>query len=262
MRTIKSAYAIVVFAALTAQAQQGARDDTPLPPRYKVIDLRTLGGTYSYAYGLNNAGVVAGGAATTSQVGGLFQTALLWDGGPPINLGSLGGPACPACNSEAGGPNANAVSAVISETANLDKNKEDFCGFGTNRQCLAAIWKDRALKALPTLPGGNNAQALWINSRGQVVGVSENGAPDSTCATPSQVLRFQAVVWGPNGDINPLPPLKGDTVAFGFGINDQGQVVGSSGLCSNIALPPSQTALSPRTRCFGRRTVRLVILAV
>lgn len=240
MRTIQSAFAIVLFAALAAPAQQQGRDDTPQPPPYKVIDLGTLGGTYSYAYGLNNAGIVAGGAATLSQVGGLFQTAFLWDGGPPINLGTLGGPACPACNSEAGGPNANGVSAIISETANLEKNKEDFCGFGTNRQCLAAIWKDGALKALPTLSAGNNAQALWINSRGQVVGVSENGVPDSTCATatPSQALRFQAVVWGPNGEINPLSPLKGDTVAFGFGINDKGQAVGSSGLCSNTALPP------------------------
>lgn len=240
MRTIQSAYAIVLFAGLAAHAQQGADDGTPQPPRYTVIDLGTLGGTHSYAYGLNNAGIVAGGAATPSQIGGLFQTAFLWDDGHLINLGTLGGPGCPNCNSEAGGPNANGVSAVISETATFDKNNENFCGFGTNRQCLAATWKDGVLKALPTLQGGNNAQALWINSRGQVAGVSENGFADSTCATatPSQALRFQAVVWGPNGDINPLSPLKGDTVAFGFGINDKGQVVGSSGLCSNVALPP------------------------
>jgi probable HAF family extracellular repeat protein len=100
------------------------------------------------------------------------------------------------------------------------------------------------LTALPSLPGGHNANAFWINSRGQVVGFSENGIPDSTCATttPFQVTRFEAVIWGPNGEIQRLPPLKGDTVAFGFGINDRGQAVGSSGLCSNTALPPFTAA--------------------
>ena len=238
--TITSACGIGLFATLAVQAQPRAHEDNPKPPRYKVIDLGTLGGTYSYAYGLNNGDVVAGGAATPSQIGGVFQTAFLWDDGHTINLGTLGGATCSDCNSEAGGPNASGVSPVISETANFDKNKEDFCGFGTHRQCLAAIWKEGALKALPTLAGGNNAQVLWINNRGQAVGVSENSVLDSTCstATPSQVLRFQAVVWEPNGGIRQLQPLAGDTVAFGFGINDKGQAVGSSGLCSNAALPP------------------------
>lgn len=237
--TVTCACGIGLFAALAAQPQPRAQEDNSKPPRYKVIDLGTLGGSYSYGYGLNNAGVVAGGAATPSQIGGVSQTAFLWDDGHILNLGTLGGAACPGCNSEAGGPNANGVSAVISETANLDNNKEDFCGFGTHRQCLAAMWKEGALKALPTLPGGNNAEALWINSRGQVVGVSENGVPDSCAgATPSQILRFQAVIWEPDGKVRQLTPLNGDTVAFGFGINEKGQAVGSSGLCSNTALPP------------------------
>ena len=46
--------------------------------RYTVTDLGALGGTYSYAYGINNAGVVSGGAATPSQTDGLSQTAVLW----------------------------------------------------------------------------------------------------------------------------------------------------------------------------------------
>jgi len=49
------------------------------------------------------------------------------------------------------------------------------------------------------------------------------------------------VIWEPTGQIRELPPLKekGDTVAFAFGINDSGQAVGSSGLCSNVGLPPA-----------------------
>src|SRR5437899_13084135 len=71
--------------------------------RYTVTDLGTLGGTYSYAYGINNAGAVAGGSATLTQTGGVYQTAFLWNRGHMIDLGTLGGLACPACNSEAGG---------------------------------------------------------------------------------------------------------------------------------------------------------------
>ena len=76
---------------------------------------------------------------------------------------------------------------------------------------------------------------------GQIVGFSENGVRDSTCVKGPllQVFRFEAVRWEPNGEIHELPPLKGDTVAFGFGINDHGQAVGSSGTCATQGLPPA-----------------------
>lgn len=225
---------VATWLALPARAQ------APNPPHYTITDLGTLGGTYSYAYGINDAGVVAGGAATATQTGGASQTAFLWEGGQPIDLGTLGGPDCPDCSSEAGGPNASGESALISETAKADPNDEDFCGFGTHRQCLGAIWKNGAMEALRPLHGGDNSQAYWTNNRGQVVGLAENGILDSTCgaATPFQVLRFEAVMWGPNGKIHELRPLQGDTVGFAFGINDNGEAVGTSGLCSDTSLPP------------------------
>ena len=231
---------IACLSVMTMAVGLSAQVESPHTLRYTVTDLGTLGGTYSYAYGLNNAGIVAGGAATANQTGGLFQTAFLRDDDlHMINLGTLGGTACPDCNSEAGGPNAHGESALISETANTDPNNEDFCAFGTHRQCLGATWRNGALTALPPLPGGNNDQAYWLNNRGQVVGFSENGTQDSTCITPSQVLRFEAVIWGPDGEIQrELSPLSGDTVAFAFGINDHGQAVGTSGSCSNTSLPP------------------------
>jgi probable HAF family extracellular repeat protein len=206
-------------------------------PHYIVTDLGTLGGTYSYGYGINNAGWVAGGAATESQTGGVAETAFLWHGGQMINLGTLGGP-----SSEAGGPNSFGESAILSETSLTDPNGEDFCGFGTHLQCLGAIWENGAMTALPTLSGGNNGQAYWLNDEGQVTGFAENGTRDSTCVTPSQVLRFEAVIWSPEGGIRELRPLKGDTVGFAFGINDKGQVAGTSGLCSNTSLPPVNPA--------------------
>ena len=203
-------------------------------PHYIVTDLGTLGGTYSYGYGINNAGWVGGGAATVSQTGGVAQTAFLWHGGQMTNLGTLGGPS----SEVGGGPNLFDEVSIISETSVTDPNGEDFCGFGTHLQCLGAIWKNGTMAALPTLPGGNNGQAYWLNDEGQVSGFAENGTPDSTCVAPFQVLRFEAVIWGPKGEIRELRPLKGDTVGFAFGINDKGQVAGTSGLCSNTTPGP------------------------
>ena len=209
-------------------------------PHYTVTDLGTLGGTYSYAYGVNSAGWVSGGAAIKAQTDGLGQTAFLWYGpGQMVNLGTLGG-----ANSSAGGPNAAGEVVIGSETFQKDPNGEDFCAFGTHLQCLPVIWKNGVMNVLPILKGGNNGNPFGLNNAGEVVGFSENGTRDATCAssTPSQVLRFQAVVWKKNGKITELAPLKGDTVAFGFGINDNGQAVGGSGLCSNTELPPMPAA--------------------
>lgn len=227
-----------------AQEPAGAQGQTQEPARYTVTDLGTLGGTYSYGYGINNAGVVSGGAATQAETDGISQTAFLWDRDHFFNLGTLGGIACPDCSSEAGGPNAKGESPILSETSEPAYMGEDFCGFGTHRQCLGAIWKNGKMTALPSLRGGQNGQAYWTNNQGQVVGFTENGTPDSTCSSsvPFQVLRFEAVMWGPNGEVHELHPLKGDTVGFAFGINDKGEAVGATGVCSNTSLPPVHPA--------------------
>jgi probable HAF family extracellular repeat protein len=250
---MKSILTLIAAGSLLAALATAQPQPSRPQPRYTVTDLGTLGGEYSYAYGINNAGVVSGGAATPAQTNYLAQTGFVWYGfGPLINLGTLGPPqfpACPGCSSEGAAPNLRGEVAVISETANPAYMGEDFCGFGTHHQCLVAIWQNGRLTALPTLAGGHNAQTYWLNNQGQAVGLSENGVSDSTCAmaTPYQKLQFEAVIWEANGGIRELPPLPlskggsapaGDTVAFGFGINDNGQAIGVSGLCSNTSAPP------------------------
>src|ERR1700693_5203290 len=102
---------VAVSLALPAAAQ------APNSLHYTVTDLGALGGTYSYGYGINNAGVVSGGAATQAQTDGVSQTAFLWDRAHSFNLGTLDGVACPDCSSEAGGPNAKGESPILSETS-------------------------------------------------------------------------------------------------------------------------------------------------
>ncbi len=212
------------------------------PTRYIVKDLGVLGtGNNGSGFGINSAGWVAGASNLTP---GGPQHAFVWyGGGPLIDIGTLGGAACPNCNSGASVPNDVGQVEVGSDTAALDPLGQDFGGDGTHHQTLAAIWQNGRLTALPTLPGGHNANAFGLNNSGQIIGFSENGVHDASCAlgTPFQVTRYEAVIWEANGAIRELPPLqeKGDTVAFGFGINDSGQAVGSSGLCADVGLPPT-----------------------
>ena len=89
------------------------------------------------------------------------------------------------------------------------------------------------MSPLPPLPGGLDSYASAANNRGQVAGWAENGIHDSTCHLP-QVLQFEAVIWGPKlGELTQLPPLSPDPDSAATAINDKGQVVGISGLCSN-----------------------------
>jgi probable HAF family extracellular repeat protein len=87
------------------------------------------------------------------------------------------------------------------------------------------------MEPLPAFPGGYNSFATGANSQGQIVGWAENGIFDSTCDTRSQLLQFRAVIWQPNGEMQELLPLPGDSVSAATAINDKGQVVGISGDC-------------------------------
>ena len=61
--------------------------------------------------------------------------------------------------------------------------------------------------------------------------------------------RVQVLVVGPDGGqdgtAQRLRPLPGDTVSFAFENNDNGDVVGVSGLCSNVMLPGPMSPSGP-----------------
>ena len=224
-------------------------------PHYTVIDLGTLGDTYSVGFGINFEGDVAGAAATPAQTDGFAATATLWSKQKRkigvTSLGVLGPPnlpSCPTCNSDAAAVDVFGNVAMGSEIATLDPNGEDFGQFDppnpTHRITRGAVWRNGAMTLLPNLPGGNNSNPFWMNNLGQVSGFAENGTFDSSCSqgTPFQKQRFQPVIWRIDGQIERvLSPLtsQGDTVAFAFTINDLGQTVGASGQCGTTGLPPA-----------------------
>src|SRR5262245_46043880 len=141
-RLIHTSLGVLALLAMSpglVQAQGGR------PARYSIRDIGTLGGTNSFAYAINDSGMVAGGANTPGQNSLFAQTGFLWYGGQPLSLGTLPGPACPNCSSMGSAVSANGSVAMISETTSIDPNGEDFCEWGTHRQCLAAVWRNGIL---------------------------------------------------------------------------------------------------------------------
>jgi len=220
---------LAMLAGVCAQAQNS--------PRYKVVDLGPLGGTYSQAFYVNSTGSVASGQASLAD--GTWH-AILWQGGFKRDLGTLGGP-----NSSVyfGGPNASGQVAGISETSGADPNGEDFCGFAaqgvpSSGKCLGFLWQGGPMIPLSTL-GGNNSTANAINNSGVIAGNAETATTDSSCPPydPTlgqyQVLQEEPVVWI-NGHIKELPTYGGDPDGFAIAINDHGQVAGASGDCSTF----------------------------
>lgn len=205
-------------------------------PRYRVIELGTLGGTYSQPFYLTSNGVASGEA---SLADGNWH-AILWQGPFNRDLGTLGG-----LNSSAfGSPNAIGQVVGEAETSYSDPNGEDFCGFyasgapWSGTTCLGFLWQDDSMTPLSTL-GGHNGAASAINNQGEVAGNAETATTDSSCPPydPNQgqyqVLQDKPVVWK-NGHIEELPTYGGDPDGFAIAVNDHGQVAGASGVCSTF----------------------------
>jgi probable HAF family extracellular repeat protein len=121
--------AMIVFVALAIPLQLTAQQT-----RYKVTDLGTLGGTFSFAGGINNRGDIEGFSTLPGDTAG---HAFLWRKGLMTDLGTLDGPDSFASwrlneRGEVGG---------TAETSTPDPLGEDFCGFGTHLICLPSVWQ-------------------------------------------------------------------------------------------------------------------------
>jgi probable HAF family extracellular repeat protein len=202
---------------------------------YKVVTLSALGGSASAANSINNRGWATGLA---NLAGDNVGHAALWaHSSNAIDLGALGGP---TANSVVAWtvPNNNGLIVGISDTATDNPLGEAFSCWPfftpftpTRKICQGFRWQNGVMTPLPPFAGGFDSYATGANNRGQIVGWAENGVHDPSCNTQFQTLQFRAVVWQPDGSMEELPPLPGDSTSAATAINDLGQVVGISGAC-------------------------------
>src|SRR6516225_1727853 len=162
----------ILLCVLAVPVGLAAEDAGKGPPRYTVTDLGTLGGTFSAASGVNNAGEVVGASLLA---GDTVARVFLWRDGVMADLGTLGG-----LNSiDLGSNPITNRGAVVgsSNTAEPDSNGEDFCFDSANDICLPFVWRHGVMTPLP-LFGGVNGAAFQSNNRGQIVGAAENQIHD------------------------------------------------------------------------------------
>jgi probable HAF family extracellular repeat protein len=221
------------------QASQSTTD--PPTTSYTITDLGTLpDGGFSLASYINNNGVITGTSADSEG----NQHAVVWMGGQIMDLAT---PGLGGYNSGGGVVIASGQTFGWAESSDRDPNNENFCAYFTGFNCLPFVWENGTMSSLPLL-GGNNGYAGPGNSQSQVAGFAENNTTDPQCTqtaammlngTGPQVLDFEAVTWDTvSHQVHPLNPLAGDTVAMAFWINNQGQVVGTSGSCADTYPPP------------------------
>ena len=202
--------------------------------QYQVSDLPGLGGTSNGGNSINDQTWVAGYARLPDR----NRHAALWRNSLLTDLGTLGGP-----NSSVTWNVKNTAGIIvgISQTADSEPLGEAWSSaafYSTPNNVgyinLGFVWEDGQgpMRGLPNFPGGNNGFTTGANNLRQAVGWAENDVHDPTCVSP-QVLQFRPAMWtlGPPDQIQDLPLMPGDSSGASTAINDNGQIVGISGIC-------------------------------
>ena len=218
------------LAPALAQEQRAAKHTR----QYQVSNLPDFGGTSSGGNSINDQSWAAG----YSRLPDRNRHATLWRNSSLSDLGTLGGP-----NSSVTWNVKNTAGIIvgISQTLTPEPLGESWSSaafYSTPNNVgyinLGFVWEQNLnqMRGLPNFPGGNNGFATGANNLGQAVGWAENGVHDPTCCC-TQVLQFRPAMWtlGPPDHIHELPLIPGDTSGAATAINDNGQIVGISGIC-------------------------------
>jgi probable HAF family extracellular repeat protein len=162
--------------------------------QYNVIDLGTLGGDQSYAYGINNSGQIVGYAYTT---GDAAYHAAFWanSSSSPINLGTLGG-------------NQSYANAINNSGQIVGYEENDLTnGF----YYLASSWANSNSPPVDLrTPAIDENFALGINDSGNIVGQ----------------IPYHAAFWANSSSFPIDLGTLGGNFSVAQSINNSGQIVG------------------------------------
>lgn len=173
---------------------------------YTITDLGTLGGSYSQANGINNAGQVVGHATLVSETAHAF----LYTSGSLLDLGTLGGDSSTAAA-------VNDLGQIVGEST-----------LAGNTIAHAFLYSAAVMQDLGTLPGGINSSATDINAFAVIVGTSEVPAVNGFTGHAFRYTNGTMQDLGTLGS-GPTSEAGGPIGSSAYGVNDLGHVVGNSG---------------------------------
>ena len=173
----------------------------------EMTDLGTLGGTCSLVTGQNNRGQVTGQSDLT---GDLTYHPFVWSKKRGMeDLGTLGGN--------------TGLTNWINDQGDI-VGKTDLPGPLTPEDHHAVLWRHGVMTDLGTFPEDSSSNAYFVNSRGQVVGTSEDRA--------HMVIGVgeHAFLWedgGPMVDLNTLIRAGSSLqLTYAVAINERGEIAG------------------------------------
>jgi len=206
---------------------------TLLLPAYSITDLGTLGGTISYALGINNSGQVVG---YSCMAGNAVYQAFLYSGGTMTNLGTLGGNYswANAINNNGQVVGWSYTGVIYPAPYYYYNNGYEYVAYQNIPQTHAFLYSggtmtDLGVFGVSTADGSSvygQSYAYGINDSGQIVGYANT----STGSYDSFLYS--------NGELDDLDTISGNQSFSAYGINNGGVVVGAANV-GNVNGPVS-----------------------